>query len=65
AEAKATRLIIIIVAVLHAALALTLKIVFFSYYVTGKIGMDITIPGTDTPAANTTAALVQRAFFGL
>ncbi|KAG6865225.1 hypothetical protein C0991_004348, partial [Blastosporella zonata] len=62
AEAKATRLIIIAVAVLHAALALTFKILFFSYYVIDKIGADIPIPGGDSPATNTTAALVRRAF---
>jgi len=33
ADAKATRLLIIIVAVLHASLALTFKVLFFSYYV--------------------------------
>ncbi|GLB39739.1 putative yip1 domain family protein [Lyophyllum shimeji] len=64
AEAKATRLIIIIIAVLHAALALTFKVVFFSYYVIEKIGADIPIGG-DTPAPNSTASLVQRAFFAL
>lgn len=33
ADAKATRLLIIVVAALHAALALTFKVLFFSYYV--------------------------------
>ena len=33
ADAKATRLLIIIVAALHAGLALTFKVLFFSYYV--------------------------------
>ncbi|KAG6833270.1 hypothetical protein H0H87_009445 [Tephrocybe sp. NHM501043] len=65
AEAKATRLIIIAIAVLHAALALTFKVLFFSYYVVDKIGADIPIPGSDSPAANTTAALIRRAFFSL
>ncbi|KAF9467231.1 hypothetical protein BDZ94DRAFT_1305706 [Collybia nuda] len=60
AEAKATRLIIIIVAVLHAGLALSFKVLFFSYYVIDKIGSDITLPGGDSPAGNATAALVER-----
>lgn len=62
AEAKATRLIIIVIAVLHAGLALTFKVLFFSYYVVEKIGMDIPLPGGGTPAANTTVALVRKAF---
>lgn len=33
AEAKPTRLIIILIAALHAGLALTFKVLFFSYYV--------------------------------
>jgi hypothetical protein len=33
AEAKSMRLIIIVVAALHAGLALTFKVLFFSYYV--------------------------------
>ena len=33
AEAKPTRLIIILIGVLHAGLALTFKVLFFSYYV--------------------------------
>jgi hypothetical protein len=60
AEAKATRLIIIIVAALHAGLALTFKVLFFSYYVIDKIGADLPLPGGDSPAVNTTAALVER-----
>jgi len=65
AESKATRLIVIAIAVLQAALTLTFKVVFFSYYVIDKIGADIPLPGSDSPPANTTAALVQRAFFSL
>ncbi|KAI6132844.1 hypothetical protein EV401DRAFT_1848953 [Pisolithus croceorrhizus] len=42
ADAKATRLLIVLVAALHAALALTFKIIFFSYYVVADTG-----PGTD------------------
>ncbi len=49
AEAKATRLIIIAIAVLHAGLALTFKVLFFSYYVVDKIGMDLPLPGGDAP----------------
>ncbi|KAF7342952.1 hypothetical protein MVEN_01725200 [Mycena venus] len=33
AEAKATRLLIIIIAALHAGLAITFKVLFFSYYI--------------------------------
>ncbi|KAG1867528.1 hypothetical protein C8R48DRAFT_772020 [Suillus tomentosus] len=42
ADAKATRLLIIVVGVLHAVLALTFKVFFFSYYVVHDIG-----PGAD------------------
>jgi len=62
AEAKATRLLIVAIAILHAGLALTFKVLFFSYYVVDKIGVDIPLPGGDTPAANATVSLVQRAF---
>lgn len=48
AEAKATRLLIIIIAVLHAALALTFKVLFFNYYVVEKIGGDFDIPGLNS-----------------
>ncbi|KAG8216083.1 hypothetical protein J3R82DRAFT_8084 [Butyriboletus roseoflavus] len=37
ADAKATRLLIIVVAALHAGLALTFKVVFFSYYVVSDL----------------------------
>ncbi|TFK31258.1 Yip1 domain family protein, partial [Crucibulum laeve] len=47
AEAKPTRLIIILLAALHFGLALTFKVMFFSYYVVDKIGADIPIPGGD------------------
>ncbi|KAI6096026.1 hypothetical protein EDD16DRAFT_713632 [Pisolithus croceorrhizus] len=36
ADAKATRLLIVLVAALHAALALTFKIVFLGYYVVAE-----------------------------
>ncbi|KAG7451571.1 Yip1-domain-containing protein [Guyanagaster necrorhizus] len=49
AEAKATRLIIIAITVLHAGLALSFKVLFFSYYVIDKIGADIPLPGGDEP----------------
>ena len=38
AEQKATRFLVIILVVLHAALALTFKVLFFSYYVVETIG---------------------------
>jgi len=44
AEAKSMRLIIIVVAALHAGLALTFKVLFFSYYVVkakGPVGIYI------------------------
>ncbi|KDQ56707.1 hypothetical protein JAAARDRAFT_36198 [Jaapia argillacea MUCL 33604] len=39
AEAKATRLIVIVIALLHAGLALSFKYLFFSYYVVKEIGV--------------------------
>ncbi|PFH51186.1 hypothetical protein AMATHDRAFT_3317 [Amanita thiersii Skay4041] len=68
AEAKATRLLIIVLIALHFALALTFKVLFFSYYVVEKIGADIPLPGGDAPgtpdggASNTTVARVLRYF---
>ncbi|KAJ3538607.1 hypothetical protein NMY22_g5095 [Coprinellus aureogranulatus] len=59
AEAKATRLLIIVLALLHFGLALTFKVLFFNYYVVKKIGSDIPIPGVgDAPdgAGNSTVA---------
>ncbi|KAK7040711.1 hypothetical protein VNI00_009617 [Paramarasmius palmivorus] len=53
AEAKATRLFIIGIAVLHAGVALTFKVLFFSYYVVEKIGADIPLPGGDAPTTGT------------
>ncbi|KAJ8517167.1 hypothetical protein ONZ45_g5617 [Pleurotus djamor] len=58
AEAKATRLLIVVVAVLHAALALTLKVLFFSYYVSEAIGPDIPLPGSEAPD-NSTSTIVE------
>jgi len=48
AESKATRLLIVLIAVLHAGLALTFKVLFFSYYVVKAIGPVVTIPGTNS-----------------
>jgi len=61
AEAKATRLLIIVLAALHLGVALSFKVLFFSYYVVEKIGADIPIPGGDLPTggANSTAAAVR------
>ncbi|KAF8065049.1 hypothetical protein FPV67DRAFT_1671337 [Lyophyllum atratum] len=64
AEAKATRLIIIAIAVLHAGLALTFKILFFSYYAAPKIGPDIPL-GDDSAATNGTTAMLKRMFHAL
>jgi hypothetical protein len=64
AEAKATRFLIIILALLHFALALTFKVLFFSYYVVEKIGVDITLPGGNAPGTpehhNSTSAMLFR-----
>ncbi|EIN14550.1 Yip1-domain-containing protein [Punctularia strigosozonata HHB-11173 SS5] len=71
AEQKAMRLIIIVIGALHAGLALTFKVLFFSYYVVGQIGSKD--PLGDTPgagdinedaggASNTTAALLKMLF---
>lgn len=38
AEAKATRVLAILIALLHIALALTFKVLFFSYYVIKDLG---------------------------
>ena len=57
AEAKATRLLIVVLAMLHLGMALSFKILFFSYYVIEKIGADIPIPGGDLPGTNTTAVV--------
>ncbi|KAI0058459.1 Yip1-domain-containing protein [Artomyces pyxidatus] len=39
ADQKALRLLIVVVAVLHAALALVFKVLFFSYYVVREVGV--------------------------
>ena len=49
AEAKSLRLVVVAIFILHAALALTFKVMFFSYYVVDKIGYDIPVPGGDDP----------------
>ncbi|CAA7266280.1 unnamed protein product [Cyclocybe aegerita] len=54
AEAKATRLIIIILAAIHLGVAISFKVIFFSYYVVDKIGADIPLPGSDVPEGNST-----------
>jgi hypothetical protein len=40
AEVKATRLLIIVIAALHAGLAITFKVLFFSYYIVVKAAGD-------------------------
>ncbi|KAJ3863845.1 hypothetical protein EV359DRAFT_73385 [Lentinula novae-zelandiae] len=67
AEAKATRLLIIVIGVLHAALALVFKVLFFGYYVVDKIGMDLPLPGGNDPnsAGGAVKMLVRRLLFGL
>jgi len=68
AEAKATRLLIVVIALLHAAIALTFKILFFSYYISDAIGPDLPIPGGTAPpnttnATTTAVKMVVRALF--
>ncbi|KAF8639227.1 hypothetical protein AX17_001712 [Amanita inopinata Kibby_2008] len=64
AEAKATRLLIVVLVLLHFGLALTFKVMFFSYYVVKKIGADLPLPGGDAPGTpegnNSTVAMVLR-----
>ncbi|KAJ7087976.1 hypothetical protein B0H15DRAFT_841963 [Mycena belliarum] len=64
AEAKSTRLLIILIAALHAGLALTFKVLFFNYYVVPPKGPVIDIPGTGGPIVgapgNTTSAGVPE-----
>ncbi|KAJ7748415.1 hypothetical protein B0H16DRAFT_1319810 [Mycena metata] len=64
AEAKATRLIIIVVAALHAGLAITFKLLFFSYDIIAPAAPALPVP-SDTPAGNDTtpAEVLRRMFF--
>jgi len=48
-ESKSTRLLIIVIAIFHAAIALIFKVLFFGYYVIEKIGMDLPLPGGNDP----------------
>jgi len=41
-----------VLVLLHLALALTFKVMFFSYYVIDKIGLDLSLPGGDAPGGN-------------
>ncbi|KAL0571254.1 hypothetical protein V5O48_010702 [Marasmius crinis-equi] len=50
AEAKATRLSIIGIAVLHAGVALSFQVLFFSYYVIPSGGPKLGLPGSTDPA---------------
>ena len=54
AEAKVTRLIIVVLAAIHFGIAISFKVLFFSYYVVDKIGGDIAIPGVPIGGGNTT-----------
>ncbi|CAE6411071.1 unnamed protein product [Rhizoctonia solani] len=56
ADQKPARLIIVALAVLHAAIALTFKVLFFSYYIVPQIGGKDPIGGSD-PVKNTTRVL--------
>jgi hypothetical protein len=48
---------IVALAVLHAAIALTFKVLFFSYYIVPEIGGKDPIAGT-SPVTNTTRFLL-------
>ena len=54
AEAKVTRLIILVLAAIHLGIAISFKVLFFSYYVVDKIGGDIDIPGVSIGGGGTT-----------
>ncbi|KAF8957525.1 hypothetical protein BDZ97DRAFT_1906778 [Flammula alnicola] len=54
AEAKAMRLLIVVLAAIHLGIAISFKVLFFSYYVVDKIGADITLPGGDAGTGNST-----------
>ncbi|KAJ7035941.1 hypothetical protein C8F04DRAFT_1097158 [Mycena alexandri] len=64
AEAKATRLIIIVIAALHAGLAITFKLLFFSYDIIAPAAPAPPAP-SDMPAGNDTtpAEVLRRMFF--
>ncbi|KAF8184102.1 hypothetical protein K438DRAFT_1838273 [Mycena galopus ATCC 62051] len=72
AEARATRLLIVLVAALHAGLAITFKVLFFSYYILVPEGA-APVPADPTPplggdaGGNATetgvAEVVRRIFF--
>ncbi|KAF8524227.1 hypothetical protein JB92DRAFT_2703971 [Gautieria morchelliformis] len=63
AEQKATRLLVIILVILHAALALTFKVLFFSYYVVEAIGGKDPLggegPGAVSSAVSTATATLM------
>ncbi|KDQ18414.1 hypothetical protein BOTBODRAFT_171259 [Botryobasidium botryosum FD-172 SS1] len=44
AEAKSARLLVIVIAALHLAVALTFKVLFFSYYIVKEVGTPDPIP---------------------
>lgn len=56
ADQKPARLIIVALAALHAAIALTFKVLFFSYYIVPSIGGKDPIAGSG-PGGNSTRLL--------
>jgi hypothetical protein len=65
AEAKATRLIIIAIAMLHAGLALTFKLMFFNYYITSAgagPGGDVPSSGAGNDTTTEAVRMLVRAF---
>lgn len=63
ADAKSVRLVIILLAVLHAALALCFKVLFFSYYIR-QVGPKDPIPAP-IPGEDISSTMVRRLLFGV
>ncbi|KAJ7594378.1 hypothetical protein C8J56DRAFT_1012646 [Mycena floridula] len=61
AEAKATRLIIIVLAVLHAGIALTFKVLFFNYSIKGVEGGLFSGGGNSTVTTSLTSTMSAEA----
>ncbi|KAI0080758.1 Yip1-domain-containing protein [Panus rudis PR-1116 ss-1] len=62
ADAKAVRLIIVLLVILHAAVALCFKVLFFSYYIVKEIGVKDPLPTTGEGAEGAAMMLLRRWF---
>ncbi|KAK7695668.1 hypothetical protein QCA50_000304 [Cerrena zonata] len=65
ADAKSVRLIIVLLVILHAALALSLKVLFFSFYIKQfgpKDPIPPPIPGQDTNSTSAAADMIRSLF---